>query len=227
VTPAQLAAMAQSRGCGWLSFTYNDPSIFPEYARACAEAARAVGVRSCWVTNGYATEEQLDYLGDLVVAMNIDLKGSDAFYRKLCGARLAPVQATIASAVRRGIWVEVTTLVVPGENDSDADLTAIADFLASVSADIPWHLSAFHPDYHMQDRGRTPPATLKRAVTIGRKAGLRYIYTGNVHDDANRDTVCAECHATVIERSGYSGVSTLGPDGKCHDCGAALPGVWS
>jgi pyruvate-formate lyase-activating enzyme len=100
--------MAQSRGCGWLSFTYNDPSIFPEYARACAEAARAVGVRSCWVTNGYATEEQLDYLGDLVVAMNIDLKGSDAFYRKLCGARLAPVQATIASAVRRGIWVEVT-----------------------------------------------------------------------------------------------------------------------
>ncbi len=217
-------AEARRQGCASVSYTYTEPTIFFEFARDVGRLAREAGLRNSFVTNGYATAEAIDAMVGWLDAANVDLKAwQDDFYRKVCKARLEPVKEAICRMHASGIWVEVTTLLVTGQNDAPADLEGIAGFLASVSPDLPWHVSRYHPDYQMHEPPPTPLATIERAVEIGRAAGLRYVYAGNV--SGMEDTLCPSCGATVIARAGF-GVSALRLDGAaCGACGARVPVV--
>jgi pyruvate formate lyase activating enzyme len=191
--------------------------------------ARAHGLRTAFVSNGNATPEVLDYLKPWLDFYKVDLKGfDDRAYRKLGGV-LQNVLDTIGMLVARGFWVEVVTLVVPGMNDSEAELQAIARFLVSVSPDIPWHVTAFHPDYRMDDRARTSARTLVRAAEIGRSEGLRFVYVGNVPGQtALENTWCPGCKALLVERVGFQvRANRLSADGRCPECAAAIPGRWA
>jgi pyruvate formate lyase activating enzyme len=225
--PEQVVAKAVESGCHIVAYTYSEPTIFFEYAIDTARLAHARGLKNVFKSNGYESADTVDKMVGLIDAANIDLKSfSDAFYRRLCKARLEPVLATIRRLVERGIWTEVTTLVIPGENDSDEELAAIAQFLVSVSADIPWHVTPFHPDYQMADKQRTPDSTLDRAYEIGKRAGLKFVYA---RSDVHSCTFCPGCGAQLIRRQGIR-AATIVPgafqDGKCLRCGLALPGVW-
>lgn len=210
-----------------ISFTYNEPTVFIEYAGDVASLAHIEGIRTVFVTNGYITREALLSLEGLVDAMNIDLKSMrDGFYQQYCGGRLGPVLETIALARQLGIWVEVTTLVIPGLTDSSAELLEAAQFLASIDPALPWHVTAFHPERRMQDRPATPVQTLHRARAIGLEAGLLYVYTGNISDEQGSATYCPGCKARVIERSWHS-ISTMHlAAGKCAACNRSIEGVW-
>ena len=181
MTPAQIVAGAQASGCPSISYTYTEPTIFYEYARDCARLATAAGLKNVFVTNGFMTAETLaDIDGDLHAA-NVDLKSfSDEFYRKMAGGRLKPVLDSIRRLHAMGVWTEVTTLLIPGYNDDEAGLRGLAEFLVSVSPEIPWHLSRFRPIYRLLHAPPTPVATVEKAVRIGREAGLRYVYGGNI-----------------------------------------------
>ena len=222
--PEDVVAEARRQGCASVSYTYTEPTIFFEFARDVGRLAREAGLRNSFVTNGYATAEAIDAMAGWLDAANVDLKAwQDDFYRRTCKARLEPVKEAIRRMYGAGIWVEVTTLLVTGQNDAPADLEGIAGFLASVSPDLPWHVSRYHPDYQMQEPPPTPLATIERALQIGRAAGLRYVYAGNV--SGMEDTVCPSCGATVIARAGF-GVSALRLDGAaCGACGARVPVV--
>jgi len=222
VEPADVVAEAQRCGCASISYTYTEPLIFFEYARDVAERARDAGLRNTFVTNGYLTPEALDAAAGWLDAANVDLKAwQDAFYRKRCKARLEPVKDTIRGMHARGILVEVTTLLVPGQNTAEADLAGIAHFLASLSADIPWHVTRFHPDYQDHETPPTPLEVIEQAIAIGRAAGLRYVYAGNIA--GSQDTVCPSCGATVIERRGMGVSRTRLRGNTCGACGAQLP----
>ena len=175
------------------------------------------------------TEEHLQYIKPYVDALNIDLKAwNNKFYRQICGGNVDCVKHSIESAVKMGFWVEVTTLIIPDENDSDQELTEIAQFLYDLQPTLPWHISAFHPDYEMTDKGRTPESTLKRAYAIGKKVGLKNIYVGNVHSNGDEDTYCCECGEKLIRRDWYDVHVINKPvfDGVCFKCGAKQDGVW-
>lgn len=164
-----------------IAYTYNEPTIFAEYAHDIMALAHRRGLKNVWVSNGFFSQETLEYIGPYLDAINIDLKSfSDEFYQKTCGARLQPVLDTIKRVQERGIHQEITTLLIPGENDSDAELKQITEFIASVSENIPWHISRFHPDYRMLDKNITPYQSLIKAREIGFKAGLKHVYLGNV-----------------------------------------------
>ncbi len=228
--PEQLVALALERGCESISYTYNEPAVFFEYAYDTAKLAHAKGLKNIFVTSGYETPKAIDTIAPYLDAMNIDLKAfSDDFYRSICGARLKPVLEAIRHAHAKGIWVEITTLLIPGLNDSNDELRQIAEFIASVSVNIPWHISGFYPQYKMQNRPRTPHATLQKAYAIGIAAGLRYCYVGNVADPEHTATYCPACHTPAIRRHGHLGevVDTTLTSGRCPACGEALPGVWS
>lgn len=230
--PAAVVATACRDRIPSLAFTYNEPAIYFEYACDTAQLAACHGINSVLVTSGFETLEALDRLAPYLAAVNVDLKAfSDATYRRYCGARLAPVLRNIRHLVQEtGVWTEVTTLVIPGLNDSDDELAAIAGFLAGVSPDIPWHVSAFTPHFCLHDRPPTSPGTLRRAWEIGRSAGLHYVYTGNLW--ASRElagcsnTCCPACGALVIERAGYHVRPHWREPGQCHCCGATLAGRW-
>ncbi len=226
--PERIVDMCTQRGLPSVAFTYNEPAIFFEYAYDTARLAHGRGIRSVFVSNGYETEEALTAIRPYLVAMNIDLKSfSEKFYSELCQAKLAPVLETIRLAHRLGIWVELTTLLIPGKNDSEGELGQIAGFIADVDADIPWHISAFHPDYKMEDVPATGRASLERAYAIGKKAGLRFVYVGNVLDGEHSSTSCPACGTPLIVRRGYA-VTVKGlKDGRCGKCGERIPGVWS
>lgn len=225
--PAQIVAGAKSRGCASISYTYTEPTIFGEYAYDTAMLAKEAGIRNVFVSNGFMSEKSAKILGQLLDADNIDLKSfSDSFYRKVCKARLKPVLDTIQRMKELGVWVEVTTLIIPGLNDSEKELKDLAGFIKKVGADIPWHVSAFYPTYKMLDRPRTPVETLRRARQIGLEAGLRYVYTGNVPGEDGEKTFCYACGAVVIDRMGYTIRRNFLKDGKCAQCGAAIDGVW-
>ena len=229
VTPRELVDTAIFRGAPVVVSTYNEPLITSEWAVAIFEQARAKGLVCGYVSNGNATPEVLRYLRPYVDLYKVDLKGfSDKHYRELGGV-LDHVLRTIEMLVEMKFWVEVVTLVIPGFNDSDAELNGIAKFLAGVSRDIPWHMTAFHPDYKMQDTGRTPADTLIRAYDFGRSAGLRYVYPGNLHGQLGdrESTHCPDCDAIVIRRTGfYIHENRMMEKGRCPDCGATIPGVW-
>lgn len=217
---------AVSTACKSVSFTYNEPTVSMELIRAVAPLARDTGLETILVSNGYSSREAMKMLAPLISAANFDLKSfSDDFYRQLCGATLAPVLRTIAQAVAYGWWVEITTLLIPGHNDSDEELTRLARFIKEdLGEHVPWHISRFRPMYRMQDVHTTPLDSLERAHAIGLAEGLRFVYTGNVagHDAGN--TFCPGCGKLFIERDGYRVSPPAG--GTCAFCETTIPGVW-
>lgn len=224
--PEDLAEAARRRGAASISYTYTEPTVFWEYVRDAAVAAHGVGVKNVIVTNGYMTPQALDFLGDALDAANVDLKGaSSEALQRVTGGRPGPVRATIRRLRERGIWVEVTTLVVPGLNDGEGDLRRVAAFLASVDPDIPWHVSRFHPDYEMDDRPATDPEVLRRACRFGAEEGLRYVYTGNVWGDDRESTRCPGCGEVVLERRGFRLGRVALRGGRCASCDAPIAGV--
>jgi len=224
VEPEKVVADAQAAGCASISYTYTEPTIFFEFARDVGLAAKKAGLRNNFVTNGFMTPEALEQAVGWLDAANVDLKAwSDTFYRKVCKARVEPVKETIRRMHAAGIWVEVTTLLVTGENDSEGDLQGIAEFLASVSLDMPWHVSRYHPDFQMTEPPPTPVQTIEKAIEIGHRAGLRYVYAGNVV--GMQDTVCPSCGETVLVRSGFTVSARHLKGSMCGKCGAALPVV--
>ncbi len=225
--PAQVVESALDQGCSSISYTYTEPTIFFEYAYDTSKAARAAGLANVFVTNGYMTGEALDVIRPYLDAANVDLKAfRDETYKKVCGARLQPVLDTIRRMRELGVWVEVTTLVIPGLNDGEGELRDIAGFLAGVDPSLPWHISRFHPDYEYTDAPPTPVATLRRAREIGREAGLRFVYVGNVGSGARdgEDTACPGCGRTLIRRRGFEIVANDAAGGACPHCGAAVAG---
>jgi pyruvate formate lyase activating enzyme len=229
VSADDIVQAAVRTGCQSVVSSYNEPLITPEWAVEVFGAARARRLLTGIVSNGFASREGLDYLLPWVDCVKIDLKAmSDASYRRL-GGRLAPVLDAIRTVRARGIWLEVVTLIVPDLNDSPGELRAAAEFLASVSPDIPWHVTAFHADYrHRQGEQRTPAETLLRARSLGLEAGLRYVYAGNVWlglDDAER-TRCPGCDAALVDRSGFTVRRIMLAGGRCSSCGLVAPGIW-
>jgi pyruvate formate lyase activating enzyme len=230
ITPDEIVRTALARGARAVISTYNEPWITAEWARDVFRVARAAGLATGMVSNGFATPQALDLLRPCMDLLKIDLKSfSDERYREL-GGRLQPVLDTIRGAIARGYWVEVVTLVVPGFNDTAAELARMAEFLSGVSRDLPWHVTAFHPDYEMRDRPATSVDQLRRAVDAGRAAGLRYVYAGNLagRDAGLEDTACPNCSTPLIERSGFRVTrNALGADGRCPLCATRVAGFWS
>jgi pyruvate formate lyase activating enzyme len=229
-TPDRIARTARDLGCRSVAFTYNDPTIFYEYARDTAIACHDVGVRAVAVTAGYLNPEPRADLYAHMDAANVDLKAfTDDFYHRVCSARLAPVLETIEYLVTQTpVWVELTTLLIPGLNDSEAELDEMTRWVVDrLGPDVPMHFTAFHPDFKMRDRPPTPPQTLTRARGIAQRNGVRYAYTGNVHDRGGGSTVCPGCGTVVVERDWYTiGQYRLTDDGHCRTCGTAIPGVF-
>jgi len=226
VTPREIVRRALAAGAESVVSTYNEPLITSEWAVAVFEEAHRAGLLTGFVSNGNATPEALRYLRPHLDLFKVDLKSfSDRRYHEL-GGRLKPILESIALIHEMGFWMEVVTLVVPGFNDSSEELGSIARFLAGISRDIPWHVIAFHPDYKMREARATPIETLRRAVAMGREAGLHFVYLGNVSDRA--DTRCAACGAPLVERCGMRVLmNRVVEPGHCPDCGSAVPGVWT
>lgn len=226
LSPDDITASALATGCLSVSYTYTEPTVFLEYALDTAQAAHAKGLMNAFVTNGYTSVDVIagDIRG-LVDAANIDLKSfSESFYRRLCSARLAPVLDAIRAYFDAGVWVEITTLVIPGENDSDAELRDIASFICSLSPDIPWHISRYYPRYLYDAAQPTPLATLERAREIGLSEGLHFVYTGNVMGHEGEHTYCPGCRRVVLARRGFFVERNDLADGVCIHCGHTIPG---
>ena len=228
-SPETIAAAAERLGCRSVAFTYNDPVIFHEYAIDVARACRQRGIKSVAVTAGYVCPEPRAEFYAHMDAANVDLKGfTERFYHQVCGGHLEPVKETLVYLKRQTrVWVELTTLLIPGENDSDRELEDMTQWVAGeLGPDVPMHFTAFHPDYRMLDGMSTPLAALERAQRIARKNGLRYAYTGNVHNPRGESTHCHACDALLVRRSRYQ-LSAWGltDDGRCVACGAPWAGV--
>lgn len=227
ISPEELVAFARREGCRSIAYTYTEPTIFFEYALDTARLAAESGVKNVFVTNGYLTAEALELVSPVLDAANVDLKSfRDEFYREICGVKLEPVLETIRRMPELGIWIEVTTLVIPGHNDSEEELGEIAGFLAGINPEIPWHVSAFFPTYRLTGAPPTPAATLRKAREIGRAAGLSYVYTGNLRGDDGENTYCHHCGKKIVERTGYRLGEVNIREGKCSFCSAPAAGVW-
>jgi len=225
-TPQEIVQQARDNGCSSLSYTYTEPTIFFEFAYDTARLAHEAGLKNIFVTNGYITKEALTTIAPYLDAANIDLKGfSEEFYRDYVHARLSEVLDSIIEYRRLGIWLELTTLIIPGLNDADAELEGIAAFIVdNLGIDTPWHVTQFYPTYKLLDRSRTPIETLRRARDIGRAAGLRFVYEGNVPGEGGENTWCPSCRALLIERYGFAIATNRIRDGFCPECGATIAG---
>ncbi len=221
--PEQVVEAALEASCLSISYTYTEPTIFYEYARDCARLATDAGLKNVFVTNGYMTAATLRDIDGHLHAANVDLKSfSDDFYRSQVDARLKPVLDSIRRLWEMGVWVEVTTLLIGGLNDGEDELRSLAAFLASISSDIPWHVSRFYPAYRLLDTAPTPVASIERALSIGREEGLNYVYGGNIPGHSSESTLCPECGEAVIERQGF-GLRGIGlTDGRCPRCGREI-----
>lgn len=228
VAPEAVVRAAEATGSASIAYTYTEPTVFFEFALDTARLARGRGLRNVFVTNGYMSAEAVATVAPVLDAANVDLKAfSPRFYKEVCGARLKGVLKTLKRLKEHGVFLEVTTLLVPGLNDGRAELEALAAFLVSdLGPATPWHISRFHPTYRMTDRPPTPVKSLHEAREIGRAAGLKYVYTGNVPGDPGENTVCPGCGRTVIERRGFSLGAVRLAEGRCERCGTALEGVW-
>ncbi|SPE33466.1 Pyruvate formate-lyase activating enzyme [Candidatus Sulfopaludibacter sp. SbA3] len=230
VNPRGLVSMALRQGASSLVSTYNEPLITAEWAVAVFREAKAAGLTTGFVSNGNATPEVLAYIRPWVDLYKVDLKSFDDRRYHQLGGRIAPILDSIGRIHELGFWLEVVTLVVPEFNDSDGELTGIARFLAGISRDIPWHVTAFHQDYRMTSLDNTPATTLIRAAEIGRAAGLKYVYAGNLPGATGRleDTHCPACQATLVERMGFRvRANRITVDGTCPHCATLIPGVWA
>ncbi|MBW6520054.1 MAG: AmmeMemoRadiSam system radical SAM enzyme [Desulfoarculaceae bacterium] len=226
-TPQYVVDSALNNGCRSISYTYVEPTIFFEFAYDCCVVAREQGLKNVFVSNGYMAEQTTRKLAPVLDGINIDIKAfSDDFYRKICGARLTPVLDTVRLMHELGVWVETTTLVIPGLNDSDAELREIAEFIASIDPSIPWHVTAFYPTYKMTDRPPTSVQSLQRARDIGLAAGLKFVYEGNVPGSGGENTSCPSCQAGLINRFGYTIKDNRIVDGRCPQCAEPIAGVW-
>jgi pyruvate formate lyase activating enzyme len=229
ITPDQIVEVARRSGAEVIASSYNEPLITSEWAVAVFKSAALAGIKCVYVSNGNATPEVLEYLRPYLAGMKIDLKSmQNKNYRQLGGV-LNNVLDTIKRVKEMGLWLEVVTLVVPGFNDSNDELWDTARFLASVSVDIPWHITAFHSDYKMQATDNTPARTLLRAAEIGSEAGLHFVYAGNLPGrvDEYENTFCPNCRTPLVKRNGYSiGENRITAEGTCPQCGTPVPGVW-
>jgi pyruvate formate lyase activating enzyme len=226
-SPEEIVADALKNRCQSISYTYTEPTIYFELAYDTAKLASQKGLQNVFVTNGYMTAEAIEKISPYLDAANVDLKAfTGEFYKKYCNARLEPVKKTLTLMKALGIFVEVTTLIIPGLNDSPSELKELATFLATaIGPETPWHISRFHPTYKLLDRPVTPVYTLSRARSIGISAGLRYVYTGNVPGDEGEHTFCYACGRTLIERIGFHIQQNDIEDGKCKFCGAHIDGI--
>ncbi|MCI0468457.1 MAG: AmmeMemoRadiSam system radical SAM enzyme [Nitrospirae bacterium] len=225
MTPEQVVNEAEKAGCKSISYTYTEPTIFFEFAYDCARLAHERGIKNVFVTNGYASPEAVRLIAPYLDAANIDLKGDDNFYKKICGARSQPVLDTIKLMKELGVWVEVTTLIMPDYNDSEDFLRWTAEFIKSIDPAMPWHVTQFYPTYKLNDKPRTALKTLRMARDIGVRTGLKYVYEGNVPGEGGENTHCPICKELLIERLGFAFISVKIKDAKCFNCGAEIDGV--
>ncbi|HEY6872750.1 MAG TPA: AmmeMemoRadiSam system radical SAM enzyme [Geobacteraceae bacterium] len=227
LSPAEIVRRAVAAGCSSISYTYTEPTIFYEYAYDTAVLAREAGLRNVFVTNGYITPEALAHIHPYLDAANIDLKGySEKFYREVVHAMLGEVLDSIVEYRRLGIWIELTTLIIPGYNDADAELAGMARFIVDkVGVETPWHVTQFYPTYKLIDRPRTPVETLRRARQIGLDAGLRYVYEGNVPGEGGENTYCPDCCELLVRRYGFRIEENSIREGRCPSCGTVIDGV--
>jgi len=225
VPPETIVSQARAQGCRSIAYTYNEPTVFFEYAYDIARLAREAGLKNLFVTNGYITPSALELLAPVLDAANIDLKFfSDARYREMTGARLQPVLDMIRLYHALGIWIEITTLVIPGYNDDTAQLRGIAGFIAGIDPGIPWHVTAFHPAYRLVDARPTSNRDLDKAEIIGREAGLKHVYVGNTGGSSN--TVCPECGTLLVARMGMGMQSQHMQGDQCPQCATRIGGIW-
>ncbi len=227
--PEEVVSEALHAGCRSISYTYTEPTIFYEYALDTATAASRQGLGNVFVTNGYITTDALELLAPVLDAANVDLKGfSEKFYREVTGATLQGVLDSLREYRRLGIWLEITTLLIPGLNDDDAELKDLAGFIRDELGDqVPWHVTAFYPTYQMTDRPPTPLATLRRARRIGLEAGLKHVYTGNVPGDDGENTWCPGCGQLLLERRGFRLGKVSMVEGCCAGCQTEVAGIWT
>lgn len=225
-SPEEIASEALETGCASISYTYTEPTIFFEYAYDIGVLAKERNLKNIFVTNGYMTKECLNEMKGVLDAANVDVKAfSEGFYRKVCGARLKPVLESIEHMRSLGIWVELTTLIIPTLNDSPEELRAIAKWIYGVDKTMPWHISAFHPAYKMKDLPPTPFETVRAARQIGLEEGLRYVYSGNIPGDRGESTYCYKCGELLIERFGFSVKKNSITDSRCPKCLSIIDGV--
>ncbi len=229
VTPDKLVKKARAARCQSISYTYTEPTIFMEFARHTAEAAKDQGLKNTFITNGYMTAEALSYIQGYLDAANVDLKSfRDEFYKKICRAHLKPVLETLKLMKKNNIWIEVTTLIIPTLNDSAEELKDIARFICKeLGADVPWHVTQFYPTYELNHFPPTPVATLKQAREIGQKAGLHYVYCGNVPGDEGENTFCCNCGSLLIRRLGFQIAENRMVRGFCPGCNTPQKGIWT
>ncbi|MBI4847041.1 MAG: AmmeMemoRadiSam system radical SAM enzyme [Nitrospirae bacterium] len=213
-------------GCKSISYTYTEPTIFMEFAYDCARLAHEQGIKNVFVSNGFTSHEAAKTIAPFLDGNNIDLKGDDEFYKKICGARLQPVLDTIRLMKALGVWVEITTLIIPTYNDDEKTINSIIDFILSVDPAIPWHVTQFYPTYQLLNTPRTPVNTLRWARELGLNKGLKYVYTGNVPGEGGENTYCPKCGEMLIERLGFHIAKNNMKEGKCFKCATAVEGVW-
>ena len=227
MTPEFVLEEALRSRSSTISYTYTEPTIFFEFALDIARPAASRGLRNIFVSNGYMTEECLKEISPNLHGANVDLKGfSEKYYKELCGAKLKPVLKTLELMKKMNVWVEVTTLLVPGLNDSKEELQQLAKFLVNLDPDIPWHISRFHPTYRLTNVRATPPESIRKAKDIGYEAGLRYVYTGNLPGDDGEKTFCHQCKELLIDRYGFYVRKNVIVNSLCPKCSAQIPGVW-
>jgi len=227
-TPESVVEAAVQADCSSISYTYVEPTIFYEFAYDCSVLAHERQLKNIFVSNGYMAPEVTRHLASVLDGINIDIKAfTDDFYKKVCKARLQPVLDNVQLMHNLGVWVEVTTLLIPGLNDSSEELRDIARFVKGVDPGIPWHVTAFYPTYKMTDRESTPVETLRRARDIGLEEGLRFVYEGNIPGEGGENTYCPSCGTELISRFGFSIRQNRLTDGCCSDCGEKIEGVWS
>ncbi len=228
MSPEDVVKAALDSRSSSISYTYTEPTIYFELALDTSLLAVEKGLKNVFVTNGYMTKECLKKIYPNLHAANVDLKSfSNEFYKDICGARLKPVLDSIKNMKEMDIWVEVTTLLIPGLNDSPKELEEIARFLVEIDSSIPWHVTRFHPDYKLTDRGPTPISTLAMARDIGYGQGLKFVYTGNVPGEKSENTYCPSCNTELIERFGFYVTKNRLKNGSCPTCGENIPGVWA
>ncbi|MBN1380663.1 MAG: AmmeMemoRadiSam system radical SAM enzyme [Deltaproteobacteria bacterium] len=227
VTPEEIVDACIHSGSQTIAYTYTEPTVYFEFALDTAKIAHEKGIKNVFVTNGYMTEEALETIEGYLDAANCDLKSfSDDFYKERCGARLKPVLNSLKKMKAMGVWLEVTTLLIPALNDGESELRQIAEFICSLGIDTPWHISRFHPQYKMLDVSPTPWESIERAFRIGKEIGLKYVYTGNVPGEAGENTHCANCGELLIERYGFFVRNNNLKNGTdCPTCGARLDGL--
>lgn len=227
IIPDEIVENAVRRNCQSIAYTYTEPTIFFELAYDTAKLAHERGLKNLFVTNGYMTQEAVETISLYLDGANVDLKGfDDAKYRKVCGGKLEPVKESIRRMRELNIWVEVTTLIIPTHNDTETELRRIAKFLYEVDPGMPWHVSAFYPQYKMINLPPTSPSTIHKAVKIGKEEGLRYVYSGNIRSDDDADTWCYACGKKLIHRSGFSASENRISHGLCPACGASIDGIF-